>query len=204
MKARPILFRGEMVRALLSGQKTMTRRVVKPEPLQSATRFEHFDGPRWRAYDDMSFMEWATCPYGTSGDLLWVRETWTTDNAKLRFRADYEEIGHDKLVAGRWKPSIHMPRWASRLTLRITDVRVERLQDISREDAVAEGCVSPLKGTELEGVPGDYVADERTSFAILWKSINGPESWSANPFVWVVEFEVIQANVDQVLKEAVE
>lgn len=218
MKARPILFSGEMVRALLEGRKTQTRRIIKDDLWVNLFYGELTDdGMPWVENPNTGYRGPIRCPYGQPDDLLWVRETfgigyddgddgysaipWTGSDPKRDGKVFYRASFNENPEEGRlpWKPSIHMPRWASRLTLRITDVRVERVQDISRDDAVAEGCVSPLKGTELEGVPGDYVADERTSFAQLWSRINGRESWQANPWVWVVQFEVIHANVDQVL-----
>jgi len=181
---KPILFSGPMVRAILDERKTQTRRVVKPQTCYK-------ENPRPR------------CPYGHPGDLIWVRETWADVNSyegpAICYRADGNHI--NGAPEHRWKPSIFMPRWASRLTLKITDVRIEQVQDINREDAIAEGCDNPLKGSELLGISGDYVADERTSFAQLWNSINAKRgySWQSNPWVWVVEFKAIHNNVDKVL-----
>lgn len=95
---------------------------------------------------------------------------------------------------GRWRPSIHMPRWASRITLEVTSVRAERLNDISVEDAQSEGCAKPDLPPELRGVAGDFVADERTTFAILWNRINGRGAWAENPWVWVVEFKRVDSS----------
>jgi len=201
MAERPILFSAPMVRAILAGTKTQTRRVCKldfragmPEPeLQSFRR---------------------CCPYGQPGDRLWVRETW-------RY-ADWTEEGEPHIEYGdgarqlvddfpeewasrlmdtwtalsapsnfdidnraadrRWRPSIHMPRWASRITLDVTGVLVERLQAISERDALAEGVGSPI--TRDCKVP---------KFMALWESINGAGSWDANPWVWVVEFRRAEA-----------
>lgn len=135
------------------------------------------------------------CPYGRPGDRLWSRETWAPVDEVAADPSDgaIYRADHTGIQPGRWRPSIHMPRWASRITLETVSVRVERLQDISVEDARAEGCEHPLKGTELESVPGDYVADERTSFAILWQSINGKGSWAENPWVWRIEFRRVEA-----------
>ena len=188
VKERPVLFSGPMVRAILDGHKTQTRRVVKPQPPYHAV--EVFD---WRApdipeavkahegcyYNDMDGLNFhCKCPYGGPGDQLWVREAFTVcaDN-NIFYRADGKPDPWDGV---RWKPSIHMPRLASRITLEITGVRVERLQDISEEDALAEGV------TRSALDPWN-----RTAFARLWESINGPDSWDANPFVWVVEFKKV-------------
>lgn len=154
-------------------------------------------------------------PYGKPGDTLWVRETWgavsPTDEpvplalgqCEIEYRADLppgctdgpgewpaDERNSD---APKWRPSIHMPRWASRITLRVTGVRVERLQDISVADAKAEGCENPLIGAEAPAAgPGVFLADERTSFARLWNHINGPSAWDANPWLWVISFERVK------------
>lgn len=180
-KASPILFSGPMIRALLDGTKTQTRRVCKVESLQNG-----MITPR-AGYSPRSPESHAGyCPYGQPGDLLWVRETWglwANDGLPqpVFYRADYP--APDDTVLPKWRPSIHMPRWASRLTLRITDVRVERVQDITLADACDEGCELPEQ------------------FLPLWDSINAKcgFGWDANPWVWALTFEVIQANVDDVL-----
>lgn len=199
MKERPILFSAPMVRALLDGSKTQTRRIAKGvatvhsitgEPLAGCDS----EGPR------------VQCPFGQPGDLLWVRETHAFDppddgswnytqwsgcapspwrEIPKRFW-NPEHVIHAASWAGSeitWRPSIHMPRWASRITLRITDVRVERLQDISGDDCIAEGAW-PIEQKEL-GRSHEAV----DAFRDLWNSINGAGSWDANPWVWVVEFD---------------
>lgn len=189
-KLRPILFSTAMVQAILDGRKTQTRRVVKPKheptphPFGVGEPFKHID----------------LCPYGQPGDILWVRETWGYEfGGDYLYKASHE---HMKSVGGltdhKWKPSIHMPFAAARVFLRIKSVRVERLQQISYEDAVAEGiyreCPSetPLWAHEWKDyLGGQSDLDAYGSFASLWQSINGPESWDANPWVWVVEFERI-------------
>jgi hypothetical protein len=199
-KERPILFSGPIIRAILEGRKTQTRRVVKPRPPADHPFPQPCvnDGYWWNDskddHDDVSF--WPTystclpCPYGKPGDRLWVRETHMIHGGEIAYAAtDQHLVGCD-----RWKPSIHMPRWASRITLEITGVRVERLDDISEADAMAEGAERPvLSATELDGIPvhpmtGSY-AD---GFRDLWESINGPESWAENPWVWVVEFQKVE------------
>lgn len=190
MTERPILFSAPMVRAILAGTKTQTRRAVKGWPLEWLES-AHFT-PEY-----VALPENYASPYGFAGDGLWVRETWARDDedGTLMYRADlgrdvcadaWEQGRLEGVPSYRWRPSIHMPRQASRMTLEVTGVRVERLQDISEADAQAEGCalecMTPTgddSGSAIHG-PGGYRA--------LWESINGPGSWAANPWVWVVEF----------------
>ncbi|CUI56075.1 Uncharacterised protein [Achromobacter xylosoxidans] len=218
MKERPILFSGPMIRAILAGNKTQTRRIVKPQPPSStvSVNLYHHPDPRphfWAA-DGGALLDWAQpCPYGAPGERLWVRETWQHANhpfgpyqegAPVFYRADYHDDPHgpdgELSPQGKyreWRPSIHMPRTACRLELEITDVRVERLQAISYEDALAEGAFDPRMfwGAEFDDVDGES-ADElarrlqwpQRAFRELWCKINGAESWDANPWVWVVEF----------------
>ena len=181
MKERPILFSGEMVRAILDDRKTMTRRVVKPQPEQDTDCPYHIGtGIERKA---------RICPYGKPGDRLWVRETFCDRNnngeqIKPLYRSDGQEYqdGDGRLFEPKWKPSIFMPRWASRITLEITNVRVERLQDISNKDI------------ESEGACGRACVTHRLTFKQLWDSINSKRgySWESNPWVWVVEFERIK------------
>lgn len=145
------------------------------------------------------------CPFGKVGDLLWVRETTEGDGHYSCYSAD-EKTVIDPFTGSvaSWgyprpsRPSIHMPRWASRLTQRITNVRVERLQDISEEDARAEGCDD---STSEAAVYAGWYEKPRRAFRRLWEQINGTEIWSANPWVWAIEFEVIHTNIDIVLKQ---
>lgn len=176
MKSRPILFSAPMVRALLAGSKTQTRRVFK-----GTTEFK---GPYNPAYLEMhkGHKGWASiCPYGQPGDRLWVRETFSDDWVDLghpvQYRAD-GEMDSEMWAAGvRWRPSIHMARKYCRIELEITGVRVERLNDISVEDCRAEGIEFRVE------VP------TRQQFQRLWESINGEKSWADNPWVWVIEFK---------------
>lgn len=201
MKSRPILFSSPMVRALLDGSKTQTRRIVKPQPAQV---LPHATTPliRLRATDETLSLWNDACPYGQLGDRLWVRETWA--NIALSgyhpvyvFRA---EISKPEIWEGvKWKPSIHMPRAASRITLEITDVRVERLQDISEPDAIAEGIEwgrhepkIDMEGYRMYGAAG-ITNDSRLSYRTLWDSINGPGSWNSNPWVWAITFKRLTA-----------
>lgn len=197
MKERPILFSAPMVRAILDGRKTQTRRVMKVQPGDVLWRSNGRDW-LWLDNDDGPLTEPAPCircPFGAVGDRLWVRETWRSerrnDGARMvRFNADNSveerpsahEAPYDTVwrrgLTDRWRPSIHMPRWASRITLEVTGVRVERLQDISEDDAKAEGVSGPF----------DALFTPKVRFEALWESINGLDAWDANPWVWVVEF----------------
>lgn len=173
MKERPIIFNDEMVRALLDGRKTQTRRVVRPQPSSNTDKIyaDHYNGgPEWAFWlPDNRMTEPRTwrCPYGVPGDRLWVRETWCggQHGTSVYYKASWHEHEHGP----RWRPSIHMPRWASRLTLDVTDVRVERVKDISPEDAKAEG------DKERSGLPEFYsrgVMCHVDWFSHLWYSIN--------------------------------
>ena len=200
-KERPILFNADMVRALLDGRKTQTRRVMKSQPTEGCglievgtfapividRKGEQQPGPdTFGAFSEDG--EWALkCPYGQPGDLLWVREAFEVGlctESTLAYRATHKPSDLDEgwYEPIKWKPSIHMPRWASRITLEIVSVRVERLQDISNEDAVSEGVGTPL----------DMRYAALDDFKPLWEYINGAESWAANPLVWVVEFKRVE------------
>lgn len=220
MKERPILFSAPMVRAILSGTKTQTRRVVKPSPewTEPGTAWKFSEdghsGPGWYAYNDDYPEEGALFyrfPYGQPGDRLWVRETWQgplvddfesylADPDKFKkpefceYAADGgpapEFVTLDDELEQRWRPSIHMPRWASRILLEVVSVRVERLADISKDDAMAEGIVlQPDGGFGLADSTHYNFSDPTDSYCSLWESINGDGSWQANPWVWVVEFK---------------
>jgi len=200
MTERGILFSAPMVRALLDGTKTQTRRAVKRQPWVSCSIEEggggeppfvysalHGAGP---GHDVDESRTPCVCPYGQPGDRLWVRETWARpaalDPGPTVYRADYpacvpaqyENVPPAEEIA--WKPSIHMFRKDSRILLEIVSVRVERLQDISAIDALAEGC------SHNDMRHGDSLV---SVYARLWESINGAGSWDANPWVWVVEFK---------------
>lgn len=177
-KERPILFSGPMVRSILSGEKTQTRRIVKM-PIHDR------DFGCELAGNEIGQLEaHQLCPYGRPGDRLWVRETWSQHPqfADIAYRADGEEFEDSDgfLWQPKWKPSIHMPRRESRITLEITGVRVERLQNISEADATAEGTPHSLH------LPAGRTAVE--NYYHLWECINGDGSWDANPWVWVIEF----------------
>ncbi|WP_420465564.1 hypothetical protein [Panacagrimonas sp.] len=221
-----------MIRALLDGRKTRTRRVMKPQPYGNGFHFDGHDilchcdelppdamlldiGRGQNRCTTSNYEGWeSACPYGMPGDLLWVRETWGRDDedGKVFYRADvsheddtdnFENCRLEGAPGYRWRSSIHMPRWASRLTLRITDVRVQRLQDISEKDAAAEGVERDSDGWFDYLMPGTQCCtNARDSFRTLWESINGPGSWDADPWVWCVSFDVLRQNVDDVLRAA--
>ena len=218
MKERGMIFNSEMVRAILSGKKTQTRRMINWRQTCATEITCRDDGSNWPWSEDCENGGdyWHDCPFGAVGDRIWVRETWAVvshafddDGLMIDYvpdrpaKAVHEKpfgngyySGHtiyaadggftwgddDGCVDGRscWKPSIHMPRWASRITLEITAMRVERLQDISVEDAIAEG------GTQYFNI--DW-------FSGLWAAIYGVESWQANPWVWVIEFKRVEGGV---------
>lgn len=200
-RERPILFSAPMVRAILDGRKTQTRRIVKPPPsgewcplvgdfheTVEDSSGDVYPGPLvFGAYDDC---ESARCPYGRPGDRLWVRETWFSSTPKTPSRVRYAADDLIRLEDGlfaravckppKWRPSIHMPRWASRITLEIVAVRVERLRGISDTDAIREG---------IPDYP-DFTGDSPVhDYSALWESINGKGSWDLNPWVWVIEFK---------------
>lgn len=196
MKERPILFSGPMITAILEGRKTQTRRVINPQP-EGKTLQSNLDG-KWLSkkfnglllpkIEDLPIH----CPYGKIGDHLWVRETFRLYDSDECPHADFPcgcprngtplfKASHDCGDGEKWTPSIHMPRWASRILLEITNIRVERLQDISESDCLKEGVGSPI------------LRDcKKPKFMQLWESINGADSWAANPWVWVVEFKVVK------------
>lgn len=211
IKERPILFSGEMARAILEGRKTVTRRVlklkVKPQDYFEAKAIYPDGGGNWIAWetDEPGLAEFTKkaypngegfpCPYGKPGDRLWVRETWRPckvpqhgDSQCVEYRAtDYCKAGHlTTLNRTGWKPSIFMPRWASRLTLEITEVRVERLARISEADCLAEGI-------NLEEADRTY-ASAVAAFAGLWDSINGRGNFYNNPWVWVISFRKVEVD----------
>lgn len=193
MKERPINMRAEEVRAILARRKTQFRRVMRTQPDFVAGYGN--PGQKRTPYSGGSVNPAIIpCPFGQPGDRLWARECWgvsadtnpKTGLADILFRADQAAK-----QACRWRPSIHMPRWACRIILEVVSVRVERLQDISRADAKAEGLwPSPHNGLEMvNGVP---YGNAQLAFRALWRSINGPEDWEANPWVWVVEFRRLE------------
>jgi hypothetical protein len=188
MKSRPILFSAQMVRTILDGSKTQTRRVAK---LNYSGRVKlPGSSLNWHLGDPNAVL---ACPYGQPGDQLKIRETWKADQIwddfkpsqipkgePILYAADEHATGIVPFAWGRGRPSIFLPGWASRITLEITGIRVERLQDISEEDAKAEGVLN------------DEHVTPRIRYQWLWEHINGPGSWDKNPWVWVVTFKRIE------------
>lgn len=197
IKERPIIFSAPMVRAILGGRKTQTRRIVKPQPPEWINELHGGELSKRAPYaiedDEQRVFGWGfqddhdryyKFPYGSIGDRLWVRETYGLADIGDSLQYVYRATDTDwQLCDGwKWKPSIHMPRRASRLTLEIIDVRVERLNAISEKDAIAEG-------SQCAGVPASIT--NVGAFAKLWESINGDGSWACNPWVWVIEFKKV-------------
>ena len=232
-KERPILLNAEMVRAVLDGRKTQTRRIIKNQREGDSWSVKPALEPRhaghthdwWLPTGSLPYSALPACPFGAVGDRLWVRETWMPDAPRDGTWADVEFYGCKgsplSMIPDRyrkpehcihlaswdgsemvgWTPSIHMPRWASRITLEITGVGVERLNSISEEDSASEGVGSAVwfaaKGVPEEkwtslGEHGAYRASHINSFASLWESIYGADSWQANPWVWVIEFKRVE------------
>lgn len=207
MKERPILFSGPMVRAILTGKKTQTRRLMRPQPEWDPA----MDGGRWwisgrhvttLSWERAAPVEWMLrngyCPHGVPGDRVWVRETFarSSDLARGYVYAADSHVSRFDIDGEHWTPSIHMPRQASRIDLEIVSVRAERLRDISEADAHAEGAPVEFrisvrvgdKGTD-ERIPNSH----RGGFANLWDHINGDRAtWESNPWVWVVEFKRVR------------
>ncbi|HBQ8417721.1 TPA: morphogenetic protein [Klebsiella pneumoniae] len=230
MTERGMIFNAEMVRAILAGRKTQTRRIMKVQPesnqlglllITDSTRHSDIGRYHWaesNATGNYVRSKLFACPFGAVGDQIWVRETfqgplfnyeqmdeYLEDSSKFEkpefcqyaadggHRPEYQDAD-DNLRHG-WRPSIHMPRWASRILLEITDVRVERLNAISEEDARAEGIIDGgcLNCGEPEPCGcANPEPDATDAFAYLWQSIYGQESWNANPWVWVIEFKRVE------------
>lgn len=187
MKERPILFSTEMVKAILEGRKTQTRRVVKKQPHGAGEWVRQLASwlfPNVNPYIKLK------CPYGQPGDRLWVRETFLVERSQHKdfyeYKADYSNTFAGDVC---WKPSIFMPREACRILLEVTDVRVERLQDISEEDAIAEGISLPNYAEQA--IKDIFFPEPSAIYSELWESINGKGSWDKNPWVWVIEFKKV-------------
>jgi len=202
MKARPILFNTEMVRAILAGRKTQTRRQVNSWPDESLRKAK---GIPSRAQESV-------CPFGQPGDLLYVRETFAIRDDNTINDGGTIYLASEPCGSDRWKPSIHMPRWASRLTLEITDVRVERLQCIGADGEEAEGIdfliedpatVAGQAFNEAEhySIAGVQMVSAPERFGVIAHFRALGMDWDANPWVWVVEFKVHHCNVDALLRE---
>lgn len=223
-RERPILFSSPMVRAILDGRKTQTRRIVKPgrsqdwftsETMDAVRRWEHRKDSWWSAQVgephriqhcgvdmDGGHIGCVRCPYGATGDRLYVKETWgyksfeDAQGKAVTYRADTD--GARQHTTMRWRPCIHMPRWASRIDLEVTSVRAERVRDIGKDgrkahDVLAEG----ITRDEIDHMQKFFHPDDSPAiaYAVLWDSINGKGSWAANPWVWAVTFKVIRPEV---------
>ncbi|MCA7012502.1 hypothetical protein LF934_07560 [Dickeya dadantii] len=188
MKERGMIFNADMVRAILDGRKTQTRRIIKLSHERGMVN-PVVCGKNGEISSVTCRLAPTLCPHGGVGDRLWVRETFASGlctETTLAYRATHkpEDLEEGWGEAIKWTPSIHMPRWASRITLEITGVRVERLNDISDVDAMAEGCSTSCMRS------GDSLSDV---YARLWSSIYGADNWQANPWVWVIEFRRVEA-----------
>ncbi|EPM0703386.1 hypothetical protein WJE11_001914 [Klebsiella aerogenes] len=237
MKERGMIFNSEMVRAILDGRKTQTRRIMKvqPKPCNHANWPDYSPDPQWKSYpggwccavcangttiDHRHHAKGITCPYGTVGDRIWVRETfqgplfdyeqmesYLEDSSKFenpefcQYAADGkpapEYYDADDNLRHGWRPSIHMPRWASRILLEITNIGIQRIHSISQNDAAREGLMRlPVTGRYCINQGDQYFGgashDAREVFSWMWQSIYGEESWNANPWVWVIEFKRIE------------
>ena len=215
---RGMIFNDEMVRAILDGRKTQTRRIMKVQPdtpefglrrIMESSIANEIGMYFWSQEDARGIKARSKqffCPFGDVGDRIWVRETWAEAGASAPdltlYRANYpahvpthyENVPPAEDV--RWTPSIHMPRWASRILLEITDVRVEQLKSISEEEARSEGVAQLREGFWKHYQPGwtQHQLSARGSFATLWESIYGFGEWDRNPWVWVIEFKRIEGD----------
>lgn len=212
VKERPILFSGAMIQAILEGRKTQTRRIIKL-PSWSTQNWDDFEVYENNSVETICASTGCSadilCPYGKKGDWFWVRETWLQSPAdgSYWYKADNHEEGLAKVYNYRWKPSIHMPRSASRITLEITGIRVEEVQNISEEDAIAEGAKrfdnlpsihpygqDPRWSMEEAPPSTDYCLNSaRLAFANYWNKLNADRGypWESNPWVWVIEFQKV-------------
>jgi len=196
VKERPILFSADMVRAILDGRKTQTRRVVKGDP--NLVRWMPIQINRNQGWENEHGNP-INCPYGQGGDRLWVKETWATTEQSGVHKSDAEIIYRatdpdwETIEGWCWKPCIFMPRWASRIDLEITSIHVERLQDITEMDAIAEGMMfERYDGNTYDELPA------KEKLADYWDSLNAKSGypWESNPWVWVIEFKVIKPEVN--------
>lgn len=217
MREIPILLQPEMVQATMADRKTMTRRTRGLDKVNENPNEWLLDGVQIMGsfifHNRIAKEEfWIKCPYGQPGDLLWVREKFrklfncqTGEFHSYCYYADMPELFHQqqkkKFPNLKWKPSIHMPKAAARILLRVLETRIERLHDISEEDAIAEGVEQDLVRCNLYDknlrLSRNYLSNEmiwmpaKISFLTLWQYINGEDSWNANPWVWVIKFEVL-------------
>ena len=192
MKERPILFKTEMVKAILEGRKTQTRRIVKPQPLCIHQRIAwNILTEEWCLYDEAQkeVLEKFECPYGKIGDHLYVKETWYKTKHVLPsiicYKADYNDPENYK-----WKPSLFMPKKYARIWLEVTEIKVQQLHQISFDDILAEGCIERY---EIKKCYASFTGQNfiRNKWIKLWDSINVKKGygWGKNPYVWVIEFK---------------
>lgn len=209
MKERGIIFNSEMVRAILSGRKTQTRKVMKAQPRPSETRVGDYWFPCDRVQSMVHVSDFisgnsampdaheffsACCPLGGIGDRIWVRETFQVGlctESTLAYKATHKpsdlDEGWSEVI--KWRPSTQMPRWASRITLEITHVHVERLQSISKQDSISEGAPRGHHSIDVISKQFGFPDFSRSWFAQIWMDIYGEDNWAANPWVWVIEFK---------------
>lgn len=209
IKERPILMSAPMVRAILEDRKTQTRRKVGLDKFCSRVpdgfKIEYFveeESEEWLAISNdesgefpAGFNPWIKCPYGTVGDRLWVRETFAESaTGGFVYRADDTDDNWMRRCWGKfaWTPSIHMPRRASRILLEITNVRIERLQNISRDDCIAEGIYEYQDGNYFYSPENGGYGSPYAAYKALINKINGAETWGRNPWAWVIEFKVLE------------
>lgn len=233
MKVVPMLFNTEMVKAIIDGRKTVTRRLVTPQPQDSGEGYHLWPSKKLETMVRVSDIEHMpayqeayhldiikeSCPVANIGDLIYVRETiyglfsiqpesdtyefYKRLTRDIKYVADGGDLPKTTRHCKAWKtvPSIHMPRWASRITLRVTDIRIERVQDITETQAKNEGVsrnvwFKPHGSIEDDWLnDGDLKSKYKTSFANIWESIH--KNWDENPYVWVIEFDVVMMNVDE-------
>lgn len=226
MRTKPMIFNADMVKALVGGKKTVTRRPVTPAPEPSGLGYDWWPSNKFGSMIQVSDFESIdsdykregtkdiasdACPIANIGDLIWVRETfchgpcgsapeltlYRSGHPQPELKRKYESVMGDEEI--KWTPSIHMPRWASRLTLKVTDIRIERVQEITEEQAVMEGMPTDEE-CQLMAVDSGlgWYQKPTTWFKELWDRIYN--NWSDNPYVWVIEFEVIHQNVDKYIE----
>jgi hypothetical protein len=198
MKERPILFTGDMVNAILDGRKTQTRRIIKPQPIIDEESGHVFSGDHKHMFKKCFLhAPWQNrfsllCPYGRPGDIMYVRETWFLNGEEYIYLADgtccqqFEQCECEEVGKPKWRPSIHMPKTAARIWLQTTDIRAERVQDISEEDARSEG-VKPMDPLH----PQHFRGPHHFAFGRLWRDIYGDDSWNRNDWVWVITSRVL-------------
>jgi len=209
-KERPILFSDPMVRALLAGTKTQTRRVMNPQPVLHGCHWRWHDytwiqgkrhpvdvydlNPELASFGSL-YGSLKPCPYGKPGDRLWVRETFSRHQmGEITYRSTYSGRFTPGMI--RWIPSIHMPRAESRITLEVNHVRVERLHDITEADALAEGMAGLMRGTTR------WESEARVLFREVWESIHGAASWEENPWIWRICFRRADPGSDTATERA--